>query len=336
MGINCSTIHGDSDSHAEKASKTSVQTPSETVRIPRRAYSSGTMADDHRRPPPPAPPTPPIPPQDGRNLGPSLTTQSGAQYSILAALDTAIDRRLKDPSHKVDIRYSSEKEYFDQRDSLQTREAALSYDYSCTIKASRVERRANLVLQAVIKRDNKIVYETAGARTGYGGQQHPRFFGDHYLSNVHLIEKTWLFEIAHKMPKGAHLHIHFNANLLPNVLVDIAKTMEHMYIMSNVPLMTEKGDASGFNSCKISFSIISPKNVAEKRSLKGTQSLFDLDYMPKEPMAFKEFCNKFQRFYNKAHGKDEDDDTVTVDKWLYNKLVFQEEETYNLLQTAEG
>lgn len=329
MGINCSTIQDDSDSNAEKDSKTPVPTPSETVRIPHHACSSDSMADDRRRQPTPRP-------QGGMGLGSSHVAQSGVQYSLLDSYDSAIDRRLKPSSSKADLRYTNEKEYQDQRELLQNREAALAYDFVCRAKATPAERRANRIVQAVKRRDIELVYEAASPRTGYGGQQHQRFFGDHFLSNADLIEETWLFHITRKMPKGAHLHIHFNANLLPDVLVGIAKTMEHMYIMSNVPLMTERGDSAGFDSCKISFSIISPKKILERRREAGTQNLFHVDYIPKEPMPFKDFCDQFQPFYNKAHGKEQDDDTVDVDTWLRNKLVFQEEETYNLLQTADG
>ncbi|KAM7186020.1 adenosine deaminase CECR1 [Naviculisporaceae sp. PSN 640] len=329
MGINCSSVQDDSDSNAEKPSKTPVQTPSETVRIPHHACSSETMADDRRRPPTPRS-------QGGMGLGPSQIAQSGDQYSLLDGYDSAIDRRLAPPTLKADLHYTNEKEYNAQRELLHIREGALAYDYACKMKSTSVERRANQIVQAVKRRDIELVYEAASPRTGYGGQKHPRFFGDHFLSNAELIEQTWLFGIARKMPKGAHLHIHFNANLLPNVLVDIAKTMEHMYIMSNVPLMTKSGDSAGFDRCKISFSIISRKKIQEKRGETGHQSLFDVDYISKEPMPFRDFCDQFQRFYNQAHGKKEDDRTVDVDSWLRNKLVFQEEETYNLLQTADG
>ncbi|KAM7224062.1 CECR1-like protein [Rhypophila decipiens] len=287
------------------------------------------MADDPRRAPPP-------PPHDGPGPGSDLVARSGNQYSLLDGYDSAIDRRLQTPGPKADLHYDSQSEYYAQRELLQKRQATLAFDFVCTSRANATERRANEILQAVKRRDIKLVYEAAEARTGYGGQKHPRFFGDHFLSNADLIENTELFKIAHLMPKGAHLHIHFNANLLPHVLVDIAKKMDHMYIMSNVPLMTANGDSTGFDGCKISFSIISADNVKQKREENGVQSLFDVAYIPKEPMPFKEFCHKFQKFYNQSHGKEEHDDNVNVDKWLHKKLVFQEEETYNLLQTADG
>jgi len=345
MGINCSTAQEDSDSNDGKdSSQTPAETLAETVKIPHHDFPSETMADaNHRHPPL----------RDGPGTSPSPAVQNGDQYCLLESFDAAINtrlpvnnsKRLKSPTSKVKLRiptdalYEDPAAYQSQRDLLQSREAALSFDWGCKSKANRRERRANDILQAIKRRDVDLVYLPAEPRKGYGGQDHPRFFGDHFLSNADLIERTDLFKIARAMPKGGHLHIHFNANLLPNVLVDIAKTMEHMYIMSNVPLMTAKDeDSSGFDGCKISFSIISAAKIQAKRNEHGAQSLFAVDYLPKEPMPFRDFCDQFQAYYNKAHGKEPNyrDVDVDVDGWLRNKLVFQEEETYNLLQTADG
>lgn len=338
MGINCSTARDDSsDSNVEKDSQTADQTPSETVRIPHHDCPSEAMADAYHRQPPQ---------EDGPGLSSSSIAQNSDQYNLLESYDAAIDKRLstnkrsKKPIFKAGSRiqpddiHDDETKYRAQREVLKNREAALSFDFVCTIRADSVERRANDILQIIKRKDVRLIYGQAKARKGYGGQEHPRFFGDHFLSNAELIELTDLFEIAREMPKGAHLHIHFNANLLPNVLVDIAKEMDHMYIMSNVPLMNKQGDSSGFDGCKISFSIISEEKIIGNHG--GGQSLFDPDYQPKEPMPFKHFCAQFQEYYDKVHPRKEGDPRVNVDVWLQNKLVFQEEETYNLLQTADG
>ncbi|OIW25037.1 Metallo-dependent hydrolase [Coniochaeta ligniaria NRRL 30616] len=219
-------------------------------------------------------------------------------------------------------------EYEKQRAELVAREAALSWDFICKREASSAEEKANRILQALRMLDNEEVYAKAPSRRGFRGQEHPRFMGDHFLYNVDLINETKLFSVAKKMPKGAHLHIHFNANLLPGFLIDIAKRMERMSITSNIPLVTvgrdesEPGYYDNFNRSKIQFSMLSNKHK------KATANLFDRNYPvdERQPMSFQKFLGEFGKHYTKC----------TVDQWLIDKLVFHEEEAHGWLQTAQG
>jgi adenosine deaminase CECR1 len=262
------------------------------------------------------------------------------QYDLVDALDSIIKaRRPKQPRTKTKLDSPDTTtrnspigdfaEYHTQRAEVMAREAALSWDYDCKQSASDDEARANLILQAIRKLDDQNVYATQPTRRGYRGQEHPRFMGDHFLYNADLIEQTMLYRVAQKMPKGAHLHIHFNANLLPSVLIDIAKRMDRMFITSNVPLIpigeteTEPGYYDHFDRSKIQFSILSKENA-----LNQTGNLFDRDYPVDKRLAmeFKDFREEFGKHYKKC----------TVDEWLINKLVFHEEEAHGWLQTAEG
>jgi len=193
-------------------------------------------------------------------------------------------------------------------------------------------------VQRIKELDVQQIYEQAPPRKGYGGQLHPRFFGDHFLSNASLIEDTTLYKIIRAMPKGAHLHIHFNANLLPGVLIDIAKGMDRMFITSDIPLAKGQ-DVDAFDRCKIQFSILCQDSVVEQG---GEKNIFDADYPSRKPMRFRDFLSKFGAAYREAHGGNANgrgrsrETDIDVDTWLRNKLVFSEEETYNPLQTANG
>ncbi|KAL2016930.1 hypothetical protein VTK56DRAFT_2847 [Thermocarpiscus australiensis] len=211
------------------------------------------------------------------------------------------------------------KVYDDLRERVNSYESALGFEFACKKKAKDIEKNANEVLQHLKKNDIARFYETVPKKRGYRGQEHPRFYGDHFLSNVDLIEQTQLFALCRAMPKGAHLHIHFNANLQPNFLLDIAKDMERMFLWSNVPLVED----DAFDRCRIQFSIMNETAVAET----GAGDLFDENYQPGKVMRFQDFRKEFADRY----GRGED-----VDAWLQNKLVFQEEEAHNLLQTPEG
>lgn len=211
---------------------------------------------------------------------------------------------------------SKVKEYDAVRQQGTLHEGSLGFDFACTKTAKPIEIQANEVLQHLIKSDIARFYETAPKKRGYRGQEHPRFYGDHFLSNADLIEQTQLFALCRAMPKGAHLHIHFNANLLPSVLLGIAKDMERMFIWSNIPLDRDEA----FGLCRIQFSIMSEATVEEK----GTGNPFDRDYQGGTVM-------QLQRF-RKAYPQGEE----AADAWLQSKLVFQEEEAHNLLQTQDG
>lgn len=213
----------------------------------------------------------------------------------------------------------SAREYDELRNEVNRGEGALGFDFACKEAASGIENEANEVLQRLKKSDITHFYETAPKKPGYGGQEHSRFYGDHFLSNADLIEQTQLFALCRAMPKGAHLHIHFNANLPPNFLLGIAKDMERMFIWSNIPLVQE----TAFDQCRIQFGIMSEDAVKDKDG-----SLFDGDYVGGMPMPFQNFIAQYPS--KRLSGK------PGVDAWLQNKLVFQEEEAHNSRQTPDG
>lgn len=208
------------------------------------------------------------------------------------------------------------REYHTLRQQGLEYEQSLSFESTCTKRASEKEIGANTVLQQLKKDDIARFYDTAPKQHGYRGQEHARFYGDHFLSNADLIEKTQVFALCRAMPKGAHLHIHFNANLVPSVLLGIAQKMDRMFIWSNIPL----DRAEAFDLCRIQFSIMNPDAVKEK----GERSPFDEGYQGGNVMQFREFRAVY------PGGEEE------ADQWLQRKLVFQEEEAHHLLQTAEG
>jgi len=289
----------------------------------------------------------------------------GPYDDVIQARTTAI-RPIKDPAaHSPDLRltlqlpdgavFSGQDAYNEARKQLVARERTLAFDAVCQARADADEQRASEIIEAVKQHDIRNVYQPKPPRQGFGGQKHPRFAGDHFLSNVGLINRTKLFQIARIMPKGAHLHIHFNANLLPHVLIDIAKSMDRMFISSDVPLVA-KHDWDGFDLCRLQFHLLSEQRL--RQEFGGERDLFDHADMPgaKFPnikgakhkgrwaMSLGKFCSKFpseflQRENNplvKAFNSGLLPRTSLFDRWLEGKIVFREEEAHDLLQTADG
>ncbi|KAK4124510.1 Metallo-dependent hydrolase [Parathielavia appendiculata] len=194
----------------------------------------------------------------------------------------------------------------------------MGFQHACSKKATADEIQANMILQRIKE---------------LGLAEHDYFYGDHFLSNVGLIEKTCLFKLCQAMPKGAHLHIHFNANLAPNFLLDIAKEMPNMYIWSSEALT----DKAAFAKCRIKFSILGPNEFKAKNPA-GAARLFHSQYKayPQQDkgcgwMLFLDFMAQFPDFAKQLKNVD-----LNVNRWLQNKLVFHEEETHNSLQTSDG
>ncbi|OHE98046.1 adenosine/AMP deaminase [Colletotrichum orchidophilum] len=212
-------------------------------------------------------------------------------------------------------------EYFRQRQEIKNREQTLSFDFRAKMLASHNEKRANDIIQKLKAKDQREVYGAAEPRQGWGGQKHSRFPADHFLSNVDLINETSLLRVAVKMPKGAHLHIHFNACLQPNVLLGIAKTMNRMFINSDLSLAPSGTEGEALHRCEIQFSILPPEKE------KGNPgNLFETNYKERQMMKYSEFLKAFPKYYK----------GINPEEWLTRKLVFHEDEAHNALQTVQG
>ena len=211
------------------------------------------------------------------------------------------------------------------RAEVKGQEAALAFDDLVRQIATPAEKLANDVLLRLKAQDQKLVFSAASKHRGHGGQLHEPFAGDHYLTNVELIKQTEVLKAAQHMPKGAHLHIHFNACLAPRVLLDIACRMECMFVTSDLPLVAVAGTdpLESFHLCEIQFEIRNSNNREKPRG-----NIFSPGYAPerKEVMTLHEFLREFPA------------DTVgkSAMDWLVSRLVFDEEETYHIPQTAKG
>ncbi|KAF9876330.1 putative adenosine/AMP deaminase [Colletotrichum karsti] len=293
------------------------------------------------------------------------------------AADPELTRRLKRSADKLD-EFDNVQDYMARRADMQHREAAISFDFRRTVLASEKERKANEILQNLKKSDNDKVYAAQNAaddkdgktRRGWGGQKHERYAGDHFLSNVDLIPETDLYKVARKMPKGAHLHIHFNSCLEPTVLLNIAKDMDRMFIMSDKPLneplapanagtaSTEEAANAGkasteeaanlanlaLDSCEIKFQIMSAEDETDKKKEAAEANKKAKNNKNADDEANEELYNLFSPTYAswgpmkyteflKQFKKTYEKDP---EKWLVSKLVFHEEEVHNHLQTVQG
>ncbi|KAG6034542.1 hypothetical protein E4U41_006502 [Claviceps citrina] len=208
--------------------------------------------------------------------------------------------------------------YFAYRKTVMEQEKNLDFDSRCRARASPLEKRVDAIVRALRRQDQERVYDAAASRQGHAGQKHRRFAGDHFLSNVDLVDQTALFDIASHMPKGGHLHVHYNACLPPSFLLDIAKTMDRMFVTSDLPLIPDNNFAN-YDSCELQFSITSLDR-------EDPGNLFSPDYRPRQTMRLDDFLRAFPKHHHR----------LGAESWLLEKLLFHEEEAHEMLQTAAG
>lgn len=268
-----------------------------------------------------------------------------------------------------------ESQYFQDRVEIERRGRQLAFDHALTVKATTSEQKAKVLLEIIRQNDEVVFYSLADPLQGYRGQKHRRFAGDHFLTNSEILVQTALFRVAQEMPKGAHLHLHFNSTLLPNELLDIAENMEQMYISSDKALTS----AENCDTCEIQFLMKSEVVTADDRTTLQAK-------LSKEGLASSdaELCNLFHRDYTQRVNDSNQrlswmkyrvfreqwariSETRTADKgratrknsavkkslavddlqslvdfentskdWLISKLVFDDQEAHNSHQTSEG
>jgi hypothetical protein len=252
-------------------------------------------------------------------------------------------------------------------DEITARNCSLAFDHEMRMQATAAERmasaRIDIIKQTARRRgpdgkpdmqdatyghsDQARVFDDCAAIKGRE-QRHPRFQGDHFLTNANLIThgkgvecQNHLFRIARRMPKAAHLHIHFNSCLLPKVLLGLAEEQDHMFIRTSLPLT----GAENLYHCEVQFCILPkhkiprPGDVYDKRdydqedqsgtwtkwmkynSVPGRSSQW-----PTAPTFLGKWDDHVCRW---AKG-------VTAQDWLTAKLVFNDDEAHNEHQTQKG
>ncbi|KAL5429710.1 hypothetical protein PMIN04_000093 [Paraphaeosphaeria minitans] len=185
--------------------------------------------------------------------------------------------------------------------------------------------------------------------------------GGQFLTNKDRIEKqSIVFQIAKKVPKGALLHLHFNAELNPERLLEQAREMRNnMYVWSIRPLITEQD----LDETEIVFKIVPSttkdsnifdKEYAGRGRVKGADGSVKDNWRHPEYSdrvwmkweSFREmFLARFAKKYDKKEKKRTDDgigeDPAKVpldpaENWISSKMVLSETEAYEPKQTVNG
>ncbi|KAF7907483.1 uncharacterized protein EAF01_005069 [Botrytis porri] len=228
--------------------------------------------------------------------------------------------------------FDTPEDYDKALQSLQLAERRTAFDAKAEELASEVEKKAAKIVQRIRNYDWDNTHGKSVDAEDLATEK--RTQGEHFLGNVDLINGTELMKIAKRMPKGAHLHIHFNSCLPARFLIQQARDIDAMYIRSTLPLTSREN----YTASRISFMVMTPHEAThvkgeEKETFVPLGDVTDIDYVPNRWMPYKQF----QRQFNFV---DESDTrlsgTTGAEIWLERKMLISEDEAHSCSQTSRG
>jgi adenosine deaminase CECR1 len=223
-----------------------------------------------------------------------------------------------------------------------------------TSEQDRVEQRAALIVHEVREYERIVTFGNLASESLPDVEDQD--MGGQYLTNKQRIDtESKLFEISKMVPKGALLHLHFNAELHPEVLLVRARTMKNMYIRSIQRIQDERQLAT----TELIFNVLDPDTV------NPNVDIFSMDYplittpgdLKKEDfqkqiwMPWAKFQDEFEKRFPGQYRQQEPEtfregphhcgDVVPLalrpaENWLRSKMVLSQEEAYRPDQTVNG
>ncbi|KAF2169868.1 hypothetical protein M409DRAFT_64854 [Zasmidium cellare ATCC 36951] len=146
---------------------------------------------------------------------------------------------------------SSLETYQLDRQTLLANERKSAWDEPARQRASSLEKQAGEIIIKLREHERFRLFGNVGREELPKSDQLD--MGGRFLVNKERIEQSKIFEIACLMPKGAHLHLHFNAELPPEKLFPHARRLEDtMFIRSKQPLLKPQD----FAETEIQFNVL--------------------------------------------------------------------------------
>jgi adenosine deaminase CECR1 len=164
------------------------------------------------------------------------------------------------------------------------------------VEVQNNEKKADRIIRAVREYEHRVTFgnQASEAMPGPGTLD----MGGQFLTNKDRIDKeSILFQIAHKVPKGGLLHLHFNAGIKPDLLLVQARSIDNIYIRSIRPLIIQ----DDFDLTEVAFSVLDPGQVLVKANIfssdyKGNATNWKTPEMKWEVwMPWKQFQQDFKK-----------------------------------------
>lgn len=247
--------------------------------------------------------------------------------------------------------------YSDKHSKLLNVEADHAWDGLARSSADEFELRAATIIHAMREFERRVIFGNLPSEAIPGPETLD--MGGQFLTNKERIEtKSKLFEVAQLVPKGALLHLHFNAELDPEQLLAQAREGEmknHMHIRSIRPLITEEDLAE----TEMVFNVLDPSKINQdvdifSKEYPGKATNWKEEKMQASIwMKWTTFQKEFEeRFPNKVKQQGTVASTQKpvrlccgnpplielnpAEAWLKSKMILSSEEAYGQTQTVNG
>jgi adenosine deaminase CECR1 len=260
---------------------------------------------------------------------------------------------------------SRSKDNVQKRTALVQAEIADSWDHSMIDQKNKTEKDAATIVQVLRKYERKFVFGNLASEAVPGPDT--RDMGGQFLTNKVRIEKnSELFNISKEVPKGAILHLHYNAELNPERLLIEARKMPNMYVWSIRPLLSQKDLDETEMQFKIMPADTKSNNIFSGQYMSGLgesrgKKIKPLDtirplnhdnFKNRVWMRWDEFRDRFEVEFpglykqsqenkndNQRSRTCSDPDDVELkpaEYWMMQKMILSEKEAYEPAQTVNG
>lgn len=211
------------------------------------------------------------------------------------------------------------REYEDCRQNLIKTEADILWDAGARRNASPIEKLAATIVFQLREHERENHFGNKASESIPGPET--RDMGGQFLTNKERIESSKLYKISQQLPKGCHLHLHFNAELQPEILIEQAREMDTMFVRSTLPLISN----DDYEITEIVFDVL-PVDTPQADPFSAT---YDPDFRSpgcRPWMQWKLFRKEFLR---RRNGQD-------PEGWIRSKMILSVEEVYGMDQTVNG
>ncbi|RMY42863.1 hypothetical protein D0863_16343, partial [Hortaea werneckii] len=153
--------------------------------------------------------------------------------------------------------------------------------------------------------------------------------GGQFLPNKSRMERSLVFDISRHMPKGCHLHIHFNTELPPELLLSRARKLnDTMFVRTTRPLLTK----DDFEKAEVVFNVMPSTTTSAE--------IFSMEY---NPDVKAENANPWMRWadfrlsfpHDLVH-EERPEGLGDAECWAREKMTLTAERVYSDKQTTNG
>lgn len=218
-------------------------------------------------------------------------------------------------------------DYAEQRASLLSAERDTAWDEPARLRASQSEKHAAEIIKTIREDERRNLFGNVPGETIPGPET--RDMGGKFLVNLPQIEQSKIYEIAKAMPKGCHLHVHFNAEIPSELLLVKARELPGtVFVRSSMPLVS----LEDFDDAEIVFGILPDDHVSV--------DIFDPAYRPEWKAAGSQPWMKWRSFQDvfpeKLSNKSGDESLTPAEAWARDKIVLSNEKVNAGDQTCNG